>query len=427
MSNLELEYAVLLACIENNENIAEITNILSKNDFSNKKNGEIYEFLINKHSLNEGVDFKLLKLAINLSDFHIRELENANSFINVKEYAKMLKDLSIKRNLFALCSNTISEIKSNIINGYDYATNFQTKLIKILESKNNESIKSSHDGINEFFTELNRVASITDKSLIGLDTGLSMLNYYTKGFKAGELIIIAARPGNGKTTLALNIVLAALKRDKNVLFFSLEQEAHSLFAKLISSDTSVNLSSIIEAQLSDFEMESIQHCANFLSSKKLFIYDGGFLNIDELRLNARKYHKKHKLDLIILDYIGLMSSNSKLERHLQVAEITRNLKMLALELKIPIIALSQLNRAMETRANKKPLLSDLRESGSIEQDADIVLLLSENENPQGLQERPIVLTIAKNRRGECGDIFLDFKARISRFFQVENHFTEELL
>lgn len=424
MSDLELEYAVLLACIENNENIAEITNILSKNDFSNKKNGEIYEFLINKHSLNEGVDLKLLKLAINLSDFHIKELENANSFINVKEYAKILKDLSIKRNLFALCSNTISEIKSNIINGYDYAANFQTKLIKILESKNNESIKSSHDGINEFFTELSRVANIVDKNLIGLDTGLSMLNYYTKGLKAGELVIIAARPGNGKTTLALNIVLAALKRDKNVLFFSLEQEAHSLFAKLISSDTSVNLSSIIEANLSDVEIESIQHSANFLSEKKLFVYDGGFLNIDELRLNARKYHKEHKLDLIILDYIGLMSSNSKLERHLQVAEITRNLKMLALELKIPIIALSQLNRAMESRANKKPMLSDLRESGSIEQDADIVLFLSENENPRGLEERPTILTIAKNRRGECGDIFLDFKARISKFCQIDTHTTE---
>lgn len=424
MSDLELEYAVLLACIENNENIAEIANILSKNDFANKKNGEIYEYLLNKYQANQSVDLKLLSNALGLSEYHLNELCNANSFIDIKEYAKMLKDLSIKRSLFALCSNTLSEIKASSINGYDYAANFQTKLIKILESKNNESIKSSHDGINEFFSELSRVANIVDKNLIGLDTGLSMLNHYTKGLKAGELVIIAARPGNGKTTLALNIVLAALKRDKNVLFFSLEQEAHSLFAKLISSDTSVNLSSIIEANLSDVEIESIQHSANFLSEKKLFIYDGGFLNIDELRLNARKYHKEHKLDLIVLDYIGLMNSNIKAERHLQVAEITRNLKMLALELKIPIIALSQLNRAMETRANKKPLLSDLRESGSIEQDADIVLFLSENENPKGIQERPTILTIAKNRRGECGDIFLDFKARISKFCQIDTHTTE---
>lgn len=377
--DIELEQSLLLACIEINENIDIAASIIKSSDFSNRLNGDIFEFIVNKRRLRESVDLKQLKIVFpNAKDMFWAELEQQNWSIDVESYSKMLRDLSVKDQLNSLMQTTMNELVS-VQDSIDYTHNLNAKIYSLISGVKNNSLKSSRMAVSEFYEELNRVSKILDKNVIGVDTGFSLLNHYTKGFKAGELIILAARPGMGKTTFALNILLHALKKDVGVVFYSLETEAHKIMAKLIAQDTGISLGSITKGELTQDELENVQMSANMLSESTLYIYDQGDLNIEFLRSSLRRLKEEHSnIGLCVLDYIQLMNSlNTRVDRHIQVSEISRGLKLLALELKIPILALSQVNRSVDSRTNKKLILSDIRESGSIEQDADLILFINQ--------------------------------------------------
>lgn len=426
--DIELEQSILLACIENNDNIDIAANIIKPIDFSNKFYSDIFEFLLNKRRLRENVDLKLVKIAFaNINDNLLNALEFQNSFVGVDEYSKMLRNLSIKDKLYALMQVSSQEL-SSVEDSIQYTHDLNSKIYNLVSGVNDKKLKNSKTAINEFYSELNRVAALLDKSVIGIDTGFEQLNNYTKGFKAGELIILAARPGVGKTTFALNILLHSLKRDVGVVFYSLETEAHKIMAKLISQDTGISLQELLTAQLELGDMENMQHSAEFLSQKTLFIYDYGDLNIEFLRSSLRKLKEEHNnIGLCIVDYIQLMNSlNTRLDRHLQVSEISRGLKLLALELKIPILALSQVNRSVDSRTNKRLILSDIRESGSIEQDADLILFINraseEYDKANNIHaEQHVILEIAKNRSGSLGEIHFDFQLSKARFSRLDMH------
>ena len=422
--DIDLEQSVLLACIENNDNVDLISSIIRSSDFSYKLHGDIYEHLLNKRRMRESVDLKQIKIVFaNAKDNFWQSLEQQNSFIDVESYAKMIRDLSIKDRLYSLMQNTTSELK-DVQDSIDYTHNLNAKIYNLVSGVNDNSLKSSKVAISEFYEELSRVDKIINKDIIGIDTGFSLLNKYTKGFKSGELIVLAARPGMGKTTLALNIILHNLLNDVGIVLYSLETKAHLVMAKLISQNTSISLESIMTGDLIKSEFEQIQDSANMLSEKTLFIHDNGGLNIEFLRSSLRRLKEENpNIGLCVIDYIQLMTSlNNRLDRHLQVSEFSRGLKLLALELKIPILALSQVNRQVDTRTGdkKKLVLSDIRESGSIEQDADMVLFINEGkQNPELMVESYAILDIAKNRSGELKSIHLDFQKSKAKFVQIE--------
>ncbi|MBZ7980012.1 AAA family ATPase [Campylobacter sp. RM12642] len=421
--DIELEQSILLACIENNENIDIAASIIKPSDFSYRLHADIFEFILNKRRLRDSVDLKLVKISFaSAKDSFWTALEQQNSFIEVDEYSKMLRNLSVKDQLNSLMNTSTQEL-SSVQDSIDYTHNLNAKIYSLVSGVSDNTLKSSRTAVNEFYEELNRVSKIIDKDVIGVDTGFSLLNHYTKGFKAGELIILAARPGMGKTTFALNILLNALKKDVGVVFYSLETEAYKIMAKLIAQDTGIGLQNILTGdRLTEDEINNMQMSANMLSEKTLYIYDKGNLNIEFLRSSLRRLKEEHNnIGLCVLDYIQLMNSlNTRADRHIQVSEISRGLKLLALELKIPILALSQVNRSVDSRMNKKLMLSDIRESGSIEQDADLILFINKaDDDPTILAERHAILDIAKNRSGELKEIHFDFKASKAKFLQLE--------
>ncbi|MBZ7987717.1 DnaB-like helicase C-terminal domain-containing protein [Campylobacter canadensis] len=425
-SDIELEQSILLACVYNNEHIDTAASILKESDFALSLNARIFTFLKNKRRLGENTDLKQLKLNfLDIKDDFWNEFEIKNSMINVLDYCKTLKDLSIKDQLNALLSTTLGEL-ANTQNTVEFTNSLSARIYNILSGVSNTSLKSASVAISEFYEELARVSSLIDKNIIGVDTGFSELNRLTKGFKAGELIILAARPGVGKTTFALNLALNALKKDCGVVFYSLETEAYKIMTKLISSHSSILLQDIITAQLDDIQQVELQESANYLSSKTFFTFDRGELNIEILRSSLRRLKEENpQISLCIIDYIQLMTSlNVNAPRHIQVSEISRGLKLLALELKIPILALSQVNRGVDSRTDKKLFLSDIRESGSIEQDADAIMFLYETQSKeenseQSSSSRKITLDIAKNRSGDLKQMFLEFDAAKSRFRQIQ--------
>lgn len=421
-SDLELELCILLACIENNNHIDTVAGIIKGSDFSYSLHGEIFEYILNKKRLRESVDLKLVQLAFpKAKDSFWEELKIQNSMIEVEDYAKKLRDLSVKEQLSALLQTSNSELLS-VDDSINYTHNLNAKIYSLISGVKDNSLKSARTSVNEFLAEINRAARILDKDVLGVDTGFSMLNYYTKGFKAGELIVLAARPGMGKTTFALNIILNNIKKDVGVVFYSLETEAYKIIAKLIAQDTSIGLQDILSGEaLTSEDSMRLQASANEISEKTLFLYDKGDLNIEILRSSLRRLKEENEnIGLCVVDYIQLMSSlNTRAERHIQVSEISRGLKLLAMELKIPILALSQVNRSVDSRTNKKLILSDIRESGSIEQDADLILFINKGENPEIIAERYAILDIAKNRSGDLKEIHLDFQASKSKFVQIE--------
>ena len=326
----------------------------------------------------------------------------------------------------------------------DALDELSAKLYAISGGEKNTSCKTALEAATLAAAEiLRRKAEGT--GLLGISTGFGELDRYTNGLKKGDFVIIAARPGMGKTTFALNIVEKVLDNGIGAVFFSLEMPSEQLMFRMFSSLTSVEFGKILKGvSLSDEDIEGIQDTCEKIGSYDFYIYDSGDVTVHKVRTELRKLKEKNpNIGLCVIDYIGLMTNSSNFaERHLQIAEISRQLKLLARELEIPIIALSQLNRSLESRANKRPQLSDLRESGAIEQDADMILFVyrsdyykeqeAKEQEAKGASEGKAVdagfraqsvedaeIIIGKNRNGPTGSIKMRFDKNYSRFVGIE--------
>jgi replicative DNA helicase len=288
-----------------------------------------------------------------------------------------------------------------------------------------------------------------NRYLTGETTGFDTLDRKTTGFNKGDLVIIGARPAMGKTALVLNMALKNIEAKKGVIIFSLEMPAEQLMLRLLAAKTSIPLQNLRKGEMDDQQWSNLTNAFEDLNTKKLFVDDNGSLNINQLRARVRKIaqNKENNISMIIIDYLQLMSGTSGKDRHLEISEISRGLKMLAREMAIPVIALSQLNRGLENRPDKRPMLSDLRESGSIEQDADIIMFVyrddvyKEREEARKEKEakdrgeeykstfinKPIEeaeIIIGKQRNGPIGTVKLDFQKEYTRFIDKDNHKNE---
>ena len=356
---------------------------------------------------------------------------------NIKAYADIVRERSLLRNL-SLAGN---EISSSV---YANAGETARELVDKAESRVFEIAEAGFRGKMEGAVSIQTlmphlIDQIDDwhanpNKLRGLATGFDQFDKLTGGLRPGDLVIVAGRPSMGKTTFAVNMAEhAALKEDIKapVIIFSMEMPAEQLMTRMLSSIGRVPLNNIRSGQISDDDWPRITGAAGQLSGSKIFIDETPALTPTELRARARRVKREHGLGLVVVDYLQLMQvPGTKENRATEIAEISRGLKALAKELKVPVIALSQLNRGVEQRENKKPVMSDLRESGAIEQDADMILMIyreevyDKNTTKRGMAE----IELAKHRNGETGTLVLTFQGQYSRFINfVSDSYAEGVL
>jgi len=301
-------------------------------------------------------------------------------------------------------------------------------IFKITEQRITSDYRDIEQVLNDTMNDIDSWYK-TKKIVTGIPSGFNELDETLTGFHGSELIIVAARPGMGKTAFALNVMNhVAIKHKQPVLFFSLEMPATQLGMRMLCIESMIDSQRVRTGHIDQDEFKKLFTVSSKLSKSPIYIDDSPSANILEIRAKARRLAQKEQLGLIIVDYLQLITSLSRMDRHLQIAEISRLLKQLARELNVPVIALSQLSRAVESRADQIPTLSDLRESGAIEQDADVVMFIYREEKVKKDTEKKGIATIivAKQRSGPIGDIDLRFWGKYTKFGNLDmTHSYEE--
>ena len=443
--DLDMERAILSSILQNNDTLGEIFDTIKAKDFYLKGHSQIYEAMVECLNSDDPVAVPFLKnkLGDKYDEALMIDIIGTNSLIDIRRYASELKEKSIKRSLVKIAHDIPSKVNEDKASR-DMVDELSQEFYSLIEGGGTGTIKEGKDIILKVVEHIKNQIELGEQDIVGLDTGFKKLNEMIKGFKNGDLIIVAARPGMGKTTLCLNFMSQVLKSGAGVVFFSLEMPAEQIMMRILSSKTSIPLQDIMTGKIDDEAMARLSDACGEFSEYKLFVHDSGYVNIHQVRTQMRKLKAVHpEISLCVIDYIGLMmSTNNFADRHIQIAEISRGLKLLARELDMPIIALSQLNRSLESRANKRPMLSDLRESGAIEQDADIILFVYRDEfyleqeekekekraSAEGkeyksthvfnkLQEKAEII-VGKNRNGETGSVDVLFQKQHSRFEDI---------
>lgn len=431
--DLAAERAVLGAVLADNTVIANVAEVVNADDFSSPAHSQIYAAVLALDGQNKRVDHLTLseelktrgELAGVGGPVYLMGLDLQVPYAhNAVQYAQIIKDRSVRRQLAAAGREVLELASQDTGDMREILDEAERKIFQVAQKKRSGDLKPMADLMDEALAVLDRMKQ-SASGITGLSTGFIDLDQMLTGLHGGELIILAARPGIGKTSLAMNIALhAASAEQKAVGVFSLEMPANQLVSRLLATHARVDMKKLRGGRLTALDEERLQEAAATLYNLKFFIDDTGSLSSFDLRAKARRLKlREPSLKLLVIDYLQLMHQSGKVEsRQLEVSEISRALKQLAKELDLPIIALSQLNRKVEERKGGKPMLSDLRESGAIEQDADVVMFIhreeeeSEDGAPQPVRSvMPVELVIAKQRNGPVGSVDLMFLAEYTRF------------
>jgi len=438
---LDLEEAVLGAMLIDEKGVNEVIDILSPEVFYKKSHQLIFESIQRLFRESEPID--LLTVSADLKknknfeviggDFYLIGLsQKVSSSAHIEYHSRIIQQKFIQRKLITISNEIILKSYNESTDVIDLLDEAESKLYDIAQN----NIKgSSETAQNLVIQAKNRIEEISkQEGLSGISTGFEKLDRLTSGWQPSDLIIVAARPGMGKTALALSMARnVSVQKKIPVAFFSLEMSSVQLITRLISSETGLSSDKLRTGKLADHEWQQLNIKVSDLESAPLYIDDSAALTIFELRAKARRLASSHGIKLIIIDYLQLMnlgSSNKAGNREQEISTISRNLKALAKELNIPVIALSQLSRAVETRGGtKRPILSDLRESGAIEQDADIVSFLYRPEyygitewddDMKTPSEGQGEFIVAKHRNGALDSIKLKFVANLGKFEDIDS-------
>ena len=389
--SLEAEKALIGGIFYNQELFEEIKDIVSAEDFYKIEHTAIYKAMEQVYSDSKGIDAILIDEEIKKSNSKNKEeilevlsdiLDEITSSYNLLEYANLIKEKAMLRRLGNVGAE-ITQLAYNDIRPAEDIIDIAESMVLNLSKKilKNSIVDMKTAGVDEIM-RMERVSDNRGKTL-GISTGFIDLDRMTSGLNNSDLIILAARPAMGKTAFALNLALNAGKEQKNVLVFSLEMPAQQLYQRLLSIESGIPQHKLKNVYLEEDEWTKLTVATLNLSKTSIFVADLPYTNVLEIRSYARKMKSQKKLDLIIIDYLQLINGTgrggSEFSRQQEISDISRSLKGLARELDVPVIALSQLSRAVESRVDKRPMLSDLRESGAIEQDADIVAFLYREE------------------------------------------------
>ncbi|MDY3828921.1 MAG: replicative DNA helicase [Clostridium sp.] len=429
--SLEAEQSVIGAMIIDKEAIAKVSEKLVKEDFYRDGHKIIYETILDMFKDDMPVDTLTLVERLKSTDMleraggvsYISDLSTSMvSTANLTSYIKIVEEKSLLRKLIRASTAIIEDSYNKQDDVYSIVDSAEKKIFDIAERKSTSDFEPLSDVLERGFIEIERLFN-NKGQITGVGSGFVDLDSKTSGFQKGDMILIAARPSMGKTTFALNIAEhAALKEGKSVVIFSLEMSKEQLAYKLLCSVANVDMLKLRKGDLDDSDWENIARATGPLSKAKIYIDDTAGISIMEMRSKCRRLKIEHGIDLILIDYLQLMSGSSSAEsRQQQVSEISRSIKALAKEMGCPIIALSQLSRAPEQRTDHRPMLSDLRESGSIEQDADLVMFLYRDEyyNKETEEKNVAECIVAKQRNGPVGTVKMAFFGQLSKFGNLD--------
>ena len=454
-NNIEAEQSVIGSILLSNEIFDEINMIVNSNNFYDPMHQKIFsaiEKLIYSGMLANPITlknhFENEKDEINIPEYLVKITKFSSSTRQTIEYSKLIYDLYVKRELIKISENIIDASKLNDLDndGQKIIENFEKSLFDLAEKGSFSSSLVKFDEAMKMTIEMASNAYKNDAGIVGVPTGLTDLDDRLGGLHKSDLLIIAGRPSMGKTALATNIAYNAAKkiqddnRKSTVAFFSLEMSSEQLSTRILAEQSRIKSNDIRRGKISEDQFDKFIETSKDISELPLYIDETPAITIAALSNRARRIKRLYGLDLVVVDYIQLMrASNFKDGRVQEISEITQGLKALAKELSVPVLALSQLSRAVEQRDDKKPILADLRESGSIEQDADVVMFVyREAYYIERKEPRPATvehaewqakmnevsnlaeIIIGKQRHGPTGNVMLEFEAMFTKFKDIQN-------
>ncbi|MCK9472711.1 replicative DNA helicase [Sulfurimonas sp.] len=441
--NLAFERSILSSIVFEPSQFDELSVTLRQDDFYLPAHQDIFKAMTLLLQKDQPIDEEFIKKELlkmkKFDETVMLEILSANPISNTKAYVNEIKDKSLKRHLLTLTTEIKRVAVEEEYTSAEVIDIVEKKLYEITQDNQTSDFKDSPKMTFDTMEYIKEMKARGNSVLVGVDTGYHELNKMTTGFGKGDLVIIAARPAMGKTSFILNTVNSLILQGKGVAFFSLEMPAEQLMLRLLSIQTSIPLQKLRVGDMNDDQWSSLNGAIDKMNFAKLFVDDQGSININQLRSKLRKLKNQHpEIEIAVIDYLQIMQGVGSQDRHLQVSEISRGLKMLARELSMPIVALSQLNRGLESRNDKRPMLSDIRESGSIEQDADIILFVYRDDvylykeekerekaakaegkefNPTYIEkeEEDAEIIIGKQRNGPTGHVKLIFQKKLTRF------------
>ncbi len=428
--NIEAEQSLLGSLLIDRDAVIKVASYVRAADFYQSSNGMIYQAILDLYNRREPTDF------VTLTDELARRerldvvggvtylsslLTTVPTAVHVEYYGRIIERTSTLRRLIDAGSEIVAIGYSDGVEAEDALDSAERALFAVSESRRTKDFQSIAEVLDRFFDQIDYMQQHRGE-VVGVATGFTDLDQLTGGLQRSDLIIVAARPSMGKTAFALGMAYgAAIQHGKTIGIFSLEMSAEQLVQRLLSTETGVDSHRLRLGQIDDNEWDRISRAFGRLSEANVFIDDSATAGIMDIRSKARRLQAEHGVDLIIVDYLQLMSGRRTENRVQEISEISRGLKGLARELNVPVVALSQLSRAVETRSDHRPMLSDLRESGSIEQDADIVMFIyreekyDETTDKKGIAE----IVVAKHRNGPVGSVNLRFFEQTARFADLE--------
>lgn len=437
-SNLEAEQAVLGAIFLEPNSLVTASEILQPEDFYRAAHQRIYSVMLDLAERGEPVD--VITLTAELRDrkqleevgglTYLTELaSSAPTAANIDYYCKIVEEKSILRRLIRTATQIVSDGYQREDEVEAILDDAEKTILEVSQKKRSSAFKSIKDVLVETYDNIeqlnNRKGDVT-----GIPTGFLELDRMTAGFQRNDLIIVAARPSVGKTAFALNIAQnVAIKTNENVAIFSLEMGAQQLVMRMLCAEGNIDAQRLRTGKLEETDWQKLTMAMGSLSNAGIYIDDTPGVRINEIRSKCRRLQQERGLGMILIDYLQLIQGNSSKgseNRQQEVSEISRTLKAIARELQVPVIALSQLSRGVESRQDKRPMMSDIRESGSIEQDADIVAFLYRDDyyDKESEKQNIIEIIIAKQRNGPVGTVELAFVKEYNKFVNLDRRHDE---
>lgn len=428
--SLEAEQSVIGSMIMNKDAIVAAAEILTSEDFYGKQYGILFDAMVELDEEGKPVDLITLQnrlreknVAPEISSMeYVKELlATVPTSANVRHYAKIVADKSMLRKIIKTNENIAGICYTESEKIEDILATTEHDIFNLLQNKSAGDYVPIRDVVVNALNKI-EAASKTKGSVTGFSTGFIDLDYMTAGFQPSDLILVAARPSMGKTAFVLNIAQhMAFRNDVTVAIFSLEMSKEQLVNRLLSLESKVDSQSIRTGNLADDDWVSLIEGAGIIGNSHLIIDDTPAISITELRSKCRKYKLEHNLGVIMIDYLQLMTGGKSESRQQEISEISRSLKALARELNVPVVALSQLSRAVEQRPDHRPMLSDLRESGAIEQDADMVMFIYRDDyyNKDTEKKNVAEIIIAKQRNGSIGTVELVWMPQYTKFANMK--------
>jgi replicative DNA helicase len=432
--NREAEEALIGAVLINPEAYYDVAQFIRPNDFYIHRHRWIWDCFIRLNERRTPID--LLTVGDELEDMgHLSEVggpaylsalvNNVPSVLNIEAYGRIVEESAIRRRMIEAANQIAKSAFQEDVTIETAIDQAEQAVFGVSENRAQRDLKSIQSVLSSYFDTITDLAQ-RDEDMLGVPTAFIDLDRLLGGLQPSDLLIIAGRPGSGKTSFMMSVARnAAINARKHIAVFSMEMSNEQLVQRLIAQETGINAQRLRLGQLQDNEWDLFAQAVETFSGTRIFLDDTPAITATQMRAKCRRLHAEHRLDLIVVDYLQLMSSDRRTDNRVQeVSYISRNLKVLARELNVPVLAAAQLSRAVEQRTDKRPVLSDLRESGSLEQDADIVMFIyrPDENDPDTVRQNVTEIMVAKHRNGPTGSVELVFRKDLAKF---ENAYTRE--